>query len=212
MLVVGAGNGTEMLWAIRQGASEVVGIDIAPRSTVPLDIAVAELGIAKPPPYEIAELGVDDVAQLGRRFDLVLSNNTFEHLPDIGNAFKQIRAVIEPGHGRVAIFTDPLFYSSQGAHLPVDSWDHLYRDEQELRESVKPPHSWHGYATLNRMTLVSFLEAVRAADYVILELFVIADRALERLPELLPQLSGSASVTDLALEGIGIELMPPPPG
>ncbi|CAN5638856.1 hypothetical protein BH10ACT11_BH10ACT11_04270 [soil metagenome] len=210
VLVIGAGSGTEMLWAIRHGATEVIGIDVVVKPTEPLALAMSELQIKQPPPYEILDLGVDEVETLGRRFDLVLSNNTFEHLPDIRSAFKAIRSVVEPQHGRVAIFTDPLFYSSYGAHLPIEPWDHLDHEAEELRAKTPEPYVWHEYEALNKMTLISFLEAVREAEFVILQLFVIADRELARLPGRLAAIHSSAPVTDLALEGIGIELMLPP--
>jgi len=210
VLVIGAGSGTEMLWAMRHGASEVVGIDVVVKPTEPLALAMSELQVKRPPPYEIVDLGVEEIETLGRKFDLVLSNNTFEHLPDIRSAFKAIRSVVEPQHGRVAIFTDPLFYSSHGAHLAVGPWDHLDHEAEELRAKTPEPYIWNEYETLNKMTLISFLEAVREAELVILQLFIVADRELDRLPQRLAAIHSSAPVTDLALEGIGIELMPPP--
>jgi hypothetical protein len=57
------------------------------------------------------------------------------------------------------------------------------------------------------MTLIDFLQAVRDSGYVILQLFVVPDRAMDELQERLPVLPRDVSVTDLALEGIGIELM-----
>jgi len=207
VLVIGSGHGTEMLWAIRGGATEVVGIDLAPKAPDALDLALGDSGIDRPPRYEMHTLGVGEVGRLGRTFDLVVSNNVFEHLDDVALAFRELRRMIEPVDGRIAIFTDPLFYSSHGAHLPVDPWQHLHASDDELEHIAPSAHAWQEYTRLNRMTLVSFLGAVSAADYVILQLFVVVDRALEELGDRLPRIASRASITDLGLEGIGIELM-----
>jgi SAM-dependent methyltransferase len=207
VLVVGCGQGTEMLWAIRHGAAEVIGIDVVERTPDALELALADRGIASPPPYRMLHLGVEDVTELGRTFDLVVSNNVFEHLPDVPGAFRALLPLIEPGEGRIAIFTDPLLNSSHGSHMAIGPWEHLHVPAPELEARAESEHAWRQYETLNGMTLIDFLQAVRDSGYVILQLFVVPDRAMDELQERLPVLPRDVSVTDLALEGIGIELM-----
>src|SRR5215207_1000903 len=53
VLVVGAGAGTEMLWAIKNGAREVVGIDVLAQRPAALEQAVGQLGLSPAPPFSI---------------------------------------------------------------------------------------------------------------------------------------------------------------
>ncbi|HEV2851985.1 MAG TPA: methyltransferase domain-containing protein [Thermoanaerobaculia bacterium] len=225
VLVVGAGAGTEMLWCLRQGAREVVGIDILVQRPQALARAVEEMGIRPAPPFSILPLRIEEAHTLGRRFDLVLSNNVFEHLGDLRRAFEVCASLVEPGTGRVAIFTDPLYYSSAGSHLPVEPWEHLWAAPEPLRQrvlgAVPPHHALHrldlpeylfSEISLNRMRLVDLLEAVRASDLVMLNLRLLRDRRLQDLPAHLDRLEGvrrgeQVAVTDLAVEGIAIELL-----
>src|SRR5436305_5147623 len=76
VLVVGAGAGTEMLWCLRRGAREVLGLDVVPQSPAALTAAVARLGLppGETPSFSILRLGIEEADSLGRRFDLILSN------------------------------------------------------------------------------------------------------------------------------------------
>lgn len=224
VLVAGAGAGTEMLWCLRHGAREVVGLDIAPQSPEALEAAIADLGITDPAPHSIRRLAIEDAGGgvLGRRFDLVLSNNVFEHLPRLERAVAVCAELVEPGSGRVAIFTDPLYYSSTGSHLPIEPWEHLWGEPEAVQArllggGLAPGHPLHRLAlpdyldreiSLNRMRLGDFLAAVRQAGLVIVDLSIVPDRNLARLGEygeLLRPLG--LSTTDLAIEGIAVELM-----
>lgn len=225
VLVVGAGAGTEMLWCLRQGAREVVGIDILVQRPAALARAVEEMGIRPAPPFSILPLRIEDAHTLGRRFDLVLSNNVFEHLGDLPRAFEVCASLAEPGTGRIAIFTDPLYYSSAGSHLPVEPWEHLWGAPEPLRQrllgAVPSHHALHrldlpeylfSEISLNRMRLGNLLDAVRSSGLVMLNLRLLRDRRLQDLPACLDRLETlrreeKVTVTDLAIEGIAIELM-----
>lgn len=222
VLVVGAGAGTEMLWCMRQGAREVVGIDILVQRPQALARAVEELGIRPAPPFSILPLRIEEAHTLGRGFDLVLSNNVFEHLTDLKRAFEVCASLVEPGTGRIAIFTDPLYYSSAGSHLPVEPWEHLWEAPEALRTrllgAVPPHHALHrmdlreylfSEISLNRMRLGDLLAALRASGLVMLNLRVLRDRHLKDLPACLDRLDRmeGVTVTDFAIEGIGLELM-----
>ncbi|HEV7670967.1 MAG TPA: methyltransferase domain-containing protein [Thermoanaerobaculia bacterium] len=203
VLVAGSGAGTEMLWCLRHGAREVVGIDLLPQEPEALRLAVEQLELPATSKWEIRQLGVEDAPTLGRSFDLVLSNNVVEHVGDIGATLKACAAMIAPGTGRIAIFTDPLYYSSTGSHRSHPPWQHLI-DPDLLAPQEEIP--------LNRMRLADLLGAARAADLAILHVELIPDRALAELPtrlEALRAAPGSEGIdaADLALEGIAIELM-----
>jgi SAM-dependent methyltransferase len=235
VLVVGAGAGTEMLWCLRHGAREVLGLDVVAQSPTALAAAVERLGLPATSRFSILELGIEKADTLGRRFDLILSNNVFEHLPHLDRAFEVCAELVEPYLGRLAIFTDPLYYSSAGSHLPVEPWEHLWGDPEALRERLlgsgtanlgagHPLRSMdlgtylHDEISLNRMRLGDFLEGARKAGLAVLNLRLVRDRHLadvfryrDQYGDRLPGLSN----TDLTIEGIAAELVrlegPPPP-
>lgn len=202
VLVAGSGAGTEMLWCLRHGAKEVVGIDLLPQDPEALRLAVERLGLPATARWEIRQLGVEDAPSIGRTFDLVLSNNVVEHVGDIGATLRACAAMIAPATGRIAIFTDPLYYSSTGSHRPHAPWQHLI-DADLLAPQEEIP--------LNRMRLSDFLAAARSADLAILHLRLIPDRAIADLPSRLEALRAAPAcqgveAADLALEGIAIEM------
>ena len=201
VLVVGAGAGTEMLWALRRGAREVVGIDILQQDPAALELAVERLGLADSGRFEIRQLDVEQADALGRTFDLVVSNNVFEHVADPAAAFAACARLVCPG-GRIAVFTDPLFHSSTGSHLPWKPWEHLWAERPIVDASGEP-------IPLNRMRLGDFLEAIRASDLAILTLGVIPDRHLGELPAHLAarDFGRGLPLADLAVEGIFVELV-----
>jgi SAM-dependent methyltransferase len=224
VLVLGAGAGTEILWCLRHGAREVVGIDILEQRTAALERAVEELGLP-PAPLSVLRSSIEEAVTLGRRFDLVLSNNVFEHVTDLARAFAACAELVEPGTGRIAIFTAPLYYSSAGSHLPTEPWEHLWEAPGVLRQRVlgllPPRHPLQDLElrdyldreiSLSRMRLGELLAAVASSGLVLLNLRLLSDRRLQDLPahlhRLAPALRGEGlTLADLALEGIGLELM-----
>ncbi len=229
VLVLGAGAGTEMLWCLRNGAKEVLGIDILAQDPGALQRAVVHAGVDPDIPFEMRQMPIEDAPSLGRRFDLLLSNNVFEHLPRLEDAFQACAQLLEPDRGRLAIFTDPLYYSSTGSHLPLEPWEHLWGDETAMRQrlldhQLPADHCLHKHdldsylhreISLNRMRLADFLEAARAAGLLLLNLRLERDRNLIVLPEYYRRMIGelgadaTPAVMDLALEGIYAELALP---
>lgn len=225
VLVVGAGAGTEMLWCLRHGAREVVGIDILGQRPAALERAVRQLGIEPAPSFSLLRMGIEEAQTLGRRFDLVLSNNVFEHISDLRRALEVCSLLVQPGTGRIAIFTAPLYYSSAGSHLPTEPWEHLWQPPETLRRKlldvVPSQHALNVLdlpvylfeeISLNRMRLPDLLEAIRGNDLVVLNLRLLRDRHLGNLPAHLSRLERARqrenlAVTDLAVEGLSLELM-----
>ncbi len=128
VLVAGCGAGTEMLWCLRRGAKEVVGVDLAPQDSTALERAARQFEIAPEARFSIHQLPIEDVGALGRKFDLVLSNNVFEHVSRLEAALTACLRALEPRWGRLVIFSAPLFYSSSGSHLVHEPWEHLWAD------------------------------------------------------------------------------------
>lgn len=218
VLVVGVGAGTEMLWCLRGGARHVTGIDILEQTPDALEAAAERLGISIAGKYAIEQLAIEDAARLGRRFDLVVSNNVFEHIGDLEAAFRACAALVVPATGRIAIFTDPLYHSSAGSHLQLEPWEHIWGDREATRRRLLAAGS--APAALERMTLDRYLSdeitlngmrlgdlvaAVGRSGLAILNLKIVRDRSIPRLGEFRARMP-DISATDLAIEGIGIEL------
>ncbi len=215
VLVAGSGAGTEMLWCLRHGAREVVGIDVAPQTASALRAACAQMNLE--PSFSMHQIAIEDATTLGRRFDLVLSNNVFEHVGDLPRSLRACAALVENA-GRIAIFTDPLYYSSSGSHLPHEPWEHLWGEAEQLRAKILrsiPDHPLaetslddylFGQISLNRMRLTEFIEAVRASGLALLNLRVVPDRNLASLGEYRARLE-HLPIADLTIEGIAAELV-----
>jgi SAM-dependent methyltransferase len=202
ILVIGSQYGPEILWALRNGASHVVGLD--PEGCAPdaLWIALERLGLAdRRGAFEMVAASTHDVGDVGT-FDYVMSNNVFEHVYGLSHALASLRRFLpEPG-ARIVIFADPLFLSSQGHHLRAGSWEHLTMAQAELRASV-PSRHWGAYrGELNGMTITSFLEAVREAGLILLDLGVVPDRDLVSFPAIWPKIPSGLKPMDLCLEGL----------
>jgi len=205
VLVFGGGYGNDVLWAIRHGARSIVSIDLSEHSAEPLKRAMAAEGLEHES-FELRRENVHDTALRGDRFDLIVSNGVFEHVMDLKGVLGAFRDLLRPG-GRVAIFADGLWYSSIGGHLRAGPWEHLWRTPKEVRERY--PGRWKVYCSqLNRMTVVDFLEAVRAVGMLVLQLNIGADPNLRELPELLPRIRERLAVspTDCSVVSIGCEL------
>ena len=222
VLVLGCGAGSEMLWALRHGAREVVGIDLADQSPQALSEAAARFAVGDRP-WSIERLGVEEATRLGRKFDLVLSNNVLEHLADLDAAFAAAAELVEPTTGSVAVFTSPLYYSSRGSHLPTRPWEHLVADPGELGEQLRRElPSEHPLQrmelerylfeeiTLNRARPLDMLAAAWRSGLVVLNLQLLVDDRIQELPALRSTLESrapAAQAADLATRGLGLELL-----
>jgi SAM-dependent methyltransferase len=231
VLVVGCGAGTDVLWCLRHGAREVVGIDLLEQDPGALAAAAARFGVDAGR-ASFRRLAVEEAPRLGRRFDLVLSNNVFEHVGDLAAAFAACAEVVEPGSGRLAVFSSPLWLSSQGSHLPHAPWEHLWADADDLRRRLLAGGRLPaGHAlerldlatylereiTLNRARVADFVAAIAAAGLAPLHLAVLPDPHLAELPAAMARMSSVGSepppsAFDLGAAGIAVELVRPPAG
>lgn len=129
ILVLGSGWGTETYWALQRKATYVLGVDPAERSTMPLlsslDPALHKSFVHKQ--GTISALPTES-------FDAVISNNVFEHVFDLAGTMRDCKRFMPKKGSRLCIFTDPLFFSSCGAHLRVDPWAHLTESQISLKE------------------------------------------------------------------------------
>lgn len=202
VLVIGAQYGTEMVWALRNGAAEVVGLDPEGCATDALEIALDRIGHgARKGDFRQVHATTHDAGDIGT-FDYVMSNNVFEHIDGLSHTLASIARFMPAPGARAVIFADPLFYSSQGHHLRAGSWQHLTLSQEALRAQT-PPRQWEAYrAMLNGMTLTSFLGAVREAGMILLDLGVVPDRALAEFPSIRDAIPPGLKPMDLCIEGL----------
>lgn len=202
VLVIGSQYGPELLWALRNGAREVVGLD--PENCPPdaLRLALDRLGLGeRSDAFRMVPATTHDAGDIGA-FDYVMSNNVFEQIDGLSHTLRSVARFLPDTGGRLVIFADPLFLSSQGHHTRIGAWEHLTQSQEAIRAAV-PPRQYEAYrTTLNGMTLTSFLEAVREAGLVLLDLGVVPDRAIDRFREVAPQIAPGLKPMDLCLEGL----------
>jgi len=207
VLAFGCGFGNEVLWAARHRARSVLAVDQSPAlSPVPCRNAMRQLGIAYDR-YEFRRQSIHDTALSGERYDLIVANGVFEHVMDLKGVLGAFRDLLRPG-GRVAIFAGSLWYSSIGGHIGRGPWEHLSRTSEELKPELSARH-WDVLCNqLNRMTVTDFLQAVRAAGMIVLQLRLGPDPNLDQLADHLPRIRQRINVspTDLSIESIGCEL------
>lgn len=206
VLVIGSGWGSEVLWLLKRGAAEVVGLDPGRERRQPLERALADQGLAELASRARLIQGTTlDVGEIGS-FDIVMSNNVLEHVQGLSANLAALAARM-PGKGcRFHVFTDPLYFASHGHHLPVGAWDHLTQTQAELEASVQP-YQWAEYRDgLNGMTITDFLGAVREAGMILLDLSIVPDHKITDFPEIQPRLPVGLKPMDLCLEGISCTL------
>ena len=206
LLVIGSGWGTEVLWALKQGVAFVAGID--PRSD---ERAFVETALAQQGRTELADrfalhqgtaLSAPDLGT----FDLIMTNNVFEHVDGLSANLAALARFLPDQGGRIFLFADPLFYASIGHHLPIGLWEHLTTTQASIRERVNP-RQWREYRNgLNGMTITVFLEAVREAGLILLDLGIRPDPNLERFVEIRKSFPPGLKPMDLCLSGISCTL------
>jgi hypothetical protein len=203
LLVIGSGWGSEVLWALKRGAAEVVGIDPLPADRRFVAAALAEQGLdhLAGDRFQLHQGTALSVGDLGT-FDLIISNNTVEHIFDLAANLGATRRFIPDVGGRFHVFTDPLYLSSVGHHLPIGPWEHLSEAQEAIRARVNS-RQWREYRRgLNGMTITDFLQAVREAGLILLDLSISPDRHLDRFDELRRGLPPGIKPMDLCLSGI----------
>jgi SAM-dependent methyltransferase len=165
VMEVGCGTGSRCIQAAGLGAARVLGID-----PMAVDVAKATDIIDQKYPelkdrVEFRACYIADVADEG--FDVIISENAFEHILDPGDVLAEMRKKLKEG-GRVYLGFGPLYYSPFGDHgwiraaLPFGErlpWGHAVLPEWLLfklmswhyRRPVKNLTDWH-FLTLNKLT------------------------------------------------------------
>lgn len=208
VFVLGCGWGAEALWALKRGATEVIGVDPKDIDRRPFDLALESQELQhladRYRPLTGTTLTLD-AADIGH-FDLAISNNVLEHVFGLSANLAALSPLLVNRGARIFTFADPLFLSSAGHHLPIGPWEHLRVSQEDIRSRVGR-FSWADYREgLNGFTITDFLAAIREAGLIMLDLFIRPDPRLDDLPATLPHLPPGIKPLDLALSGFGTTL------
>jgi len=165
---VGCGYGSSCFSLVKHGAARVVGIDVNPdfiafaRDELRRSDAATRAAIE----FRLVEPGGGD---LGERFDVAISKDSFEHIADPEAYLHVMKSYVRVG-GEIAIGFGPLWNSPYGAHQRWMSplpWAHLLFPERVLMDRWQRLGYPDGARThleitggLNRMTLRRFLGIV----------------------------------------------------
>jgi 2-polyprenyl-3-methyl-5-hydroxy-6-metoxy-1,4-benzoquinol methylase len=174
VLDVGCGAGELCLEVARRGARQVLGIDVMGERVA---LARARVEAHRPPlPVEVRQYGGDLGELDGRRFDVILSKDAFEHF-GAGGLGPPPEAMV-PGMaahlvdgGLLALGFGPLWKAPFGGH--IDSrlpWAHLLFPERVIVDEflrVRPPGkratTVEEAAGVNRMTLGRFEDIMESS-------------------------------------------------
>jgi SAM-dependent methyltransferase len=173
VLDVGCGYGDLCVWLVEHGAAEGYGVDVDPLRVE----AAQRLAVQRGVQDRVTLACADFVGhyQPDTQFDLVLSLDAFEHIPDPLACLRKIYSLLKPG-GVLATLFGPLWYSPYGAHMwgftPVP-WIHLLFPESVVlrvrAECFRPDDPVKRYeeivGSLSRMTVGRFRGYALAAGF-----------------------------------------------
>ena len=112
VLAFGCGNGWQSVAMAHAQASYVMGVDTNDRCLKNARLLAGRLGL----PAERVEF-VSTLPDGSRgRFDLAISQNSFEHFPDPALILQQMASALRPG-GEVLITFGPPWFSPYGSHM-----------------------------------------------------------------------------------------------
>ncbi|MBV8381435.1 MAG: class I SAM-dependent methyltransferase [Planctomycetaceae bacterium] len=169
VLEIGCGGGWRCVDVAAKGAKRVLGID--PYSIL-IERAKESLANDHTDFSRIIEYRccrISDVSD--ERFNIIISENAFEHIMDVGDVLSEIRRKLRVG-GRAYIGFGPLYHSPFGDHgwvraaLPLGHWlpwGHLMLPERLLLKvlsrhygrNVPNMYDWH-FLSLNKLTVAEF--------------------------------------------------------
>lgn len=127
VLDLGCGYGWHCIYAMEQGASSVVGVDISRKM---LEVAKQKTRF---PQVEYICCAMEDAAFPEESFDVVLSSLAFHYVADFGRLTEKIRNLLKPGGNLTFTVEHPVFtahgsqdwvYDERGEirHFPVDRY------------------------------------------------------------------------------------------
>ncbi len=136
VLDVGCGAGGKTCYYAELGAAHVWGIDISPDNLERAEAFVSEKNLTDHCTFVRADAA--DMPFSDEEFDVIIMNDTFEHLQRPGLTLEECRRVLRPG-GRLYVNFPP-YYHPYGAHLTDVigiPWVHLFFSTRVLVEAYR---------------------------------------------------------------------------
>lgn len=184
----GCGWGGETLW-LAERVRSATGVDIDPRNLEQANRALDGRAIAN---CRFVLASDDGLNLPDDSFDAVFSTNTFEHVQDLDQAFREIYRILRPG-GLLIARWGPLFYSPQGYHLywacqvPYAHVAFGLDAVVALRNARAPrplqARSWRDLG-LNQKRFADYRNAAQHAGFSLERFRPVAVRSLDRLARL----------------------------
>ena len=169
VLDVGCGYGSSCFYMALNGAKRVVGVDTDEHR---LAFAKAKLGSEYASLGDAVEFRTAGAGDGDERFDVVLSQNSFQHYGDPEAVFERMTASLKPD-GVMLIGFGPLWKSPYGGPIEFMTrlpWAHLMFPERVImreRRRFRPDEEAETFSEIrggmNKMTLRRFLGIVRDA-------------------------------------------------
>jgi SAM-dependent methyltransferase len=171
----GCGYGSTSLMLAQKGAARVVGVDMdEDRVAFAKHKLVSEFSCLCGKVDFVVPGELKDPSRTEERFDLVISQDCFEHYEDPIAIMNAIRSLLAEG-GQVLIGFSPLWKSPFGGHIGYMTkapWAHLIFPERIImreRKRYRPDEDARTFAEmrggLNKMTYAKFLATMRASGY-----------------------------------------------
>jgi SAM-dependent methyltransferase len=182
ILDFGCGEATTALgFALRKGASRVVGVDIVSDPDLCAPYAREHLGLeALPANLELHRVEAGRLHNEEDRFDLIYAWSVLEHVREdlVGPTLSMLHDRLRDG-GLLFVQISPLYYSSEGSHLfnkIPERWGHLLHQHSEylalLRQACSDQAEYRAivetYETLNRITAPRLVAAIREGGFHVL--------------------------------------------
>jgi SAM-dependent methyltransferase len=149
---IGCGFGALCVQAALGGAEKVLGVELDMPGAITADQVV---GKENPELTDIIDFTDYAAIKSGRydgRFDIVLSQNSFEHYEDPESVLNNMVTLLKPG-GYIYAGFGPLWFSPYGSHLKAICslpWAHLWAEDMLLTEHNRlrphdPRKSWKDF-------------------------------------------------------------------
>jgi SAM-dependent methyltransferase len=131
VLVAGCGTSQAAKHALREPGSAVVGIDLSAESVRQTEALKRKYELAN---LEVHHLPIEQVGELGQRFDKIVCTGVLHHLPDPDAGLRALRAVMEPDGALQLMVYAP--YGRAGVTLLQDYCRRLGigHSQQEIRD------------------------------------------------------------------------------
>ena len=178
VLEIGCGRGGRCFQILRLGAARVVGIDIHEPSIAIGHSCLGELTPEERNRFDLMACDIDGLTE--GDFDIVISEDAFEHIMDVDQALVGIHSKLAEG-GKAFLGFGPLYFSPFGDHnwmrqiLPFRQffpwpWGHLLFSQKYIFRKLSEKHdqqisdtvNWP-YQSLNKLTVDDFIDRFDAS-------------------------------------------------